>query len=84
MKKEEQPLRIVLKVRHQLYKRGMTQKELAELTEIRPNAISMLARGYIERLNIDHIERIAHALDITDISDLIELMPESEADKYEY
>lgn len=79
----DEPLRLVLKVRHQLDKHEMTQSKLAELTDIRPNAISMLARGYIERINIDHIERIAKALNITDIRELIELLPESQANKYE-
>ena len=77
-------LRLVLKVRYQLDKRDMTQAKLAELTGIRPNAISTLARGYVDRLTIDHIERIAQALDITDIRELIELMPESEARQYDY
>jgi len=73
---------LALKIRYQLNKRGMTQAELSHITGIRPNAVSMLARGYIERLNIDHIERIANALDITDINELVELVPESEAGKY--
>ena len=77
------PLVIVLKLRYQLNKRELTQKDLSEMTGIRPNAISMLARGYVERLNLDHIERIAAALDITDINELIELVPQSQADKYE-
>ena len=77
------PYVIVLKIRYQLNKRGKTQKDLAEMTGIRPNAISMLARGYVERLNLDHIERIAAALDITDINELIELVPRSQVDKYD-
>lgn len=77
------PYVIVLKLRYQLNKRNMTQKELAELTSIRPNAISALARGYVDRLNLDHLERIADALDITDINELIELVPQSRADKYD-
>lgn len=77
------PYVIVLKIRFQLNKRDMTQKELAELTDIRPNAISMLARGYVERLNLDHIERIAAALNITDIRELVDIVPKSQADIYE-
>lgn len=81
---EREPLRVVIKLRQVLDERNMTQKELAELTGIRPNAISMIVRGYIERLNLDHIARIATALDISEINELIELMPESEARQYEY
>lgn len=79
-----EPLRAVLKIRHVIEQRGLTQKDLAEMTDIRPNAISMLARGYVERLNLDHIERIATALHITDINELVELMPEGEARQLDY
>ena len=53
-----------IKLGDQLERRGMSQKELAELTGIRPNAISNLVRGFVERITINHIERIASALDI--------------------
>lgn len=79
---ESQPLRVVLKLRYVLEQRGMTQKELSEITKIRPTAISMLARGYVERLNLDHLERIANALKITDINELLSLETESEAQQY--
>jgi transcriptional regulator with XRE-family HTH domain len=61
-----------------LKKRDMTQKELAELTGIRPAAISQLTRGFVDRLNLDHIARIANALGIEDIRELITLNYESE------
>lgn len=54
-----------------LREREMTQKDLHELTGIRPAAISALTRGVIERVNIDHIVRIANALEITDIRELL-------------
>lgn len=60
-----------IKLGDQLERRGMSQKELAELTGIRPNAISNLVRGFVERITIDHIERIAKALEIADINELI-------------
>lgn len=84
MADEKERIVPVLKIKHVIESRGMTQKDLAELTDIRPNAISMLARGYVERLNLDHLQRIAAALNITDIRDLVDLMPESEARQYEY
>ncbi|WP_298833891.1 helix-turn-helix transcriptional regulator [uncultured Planococcus sp.] len=65
--------RIRIKLREQLAERGMAQSKLAELTEIRPAAISNLTRGYVDRLTIDHIERIADVLGITDINELITL-----------
>lgn len=54
-----------------LREREMTQKDLHELTGIRPAAISALTRGVIERVNINHIVRIANALEITDIRELL-------------
>ena len=62
-----------IKLGDQLERRGMSQKELAELTGIRPNAISNLVRGFVERITINHIERIASALDISDINELLTL-----------
>lgn len=82
MAENKEVLRVVLKLGRLLEERGMTQKELAELTGIRPNAISMLARGYIERLNLDHIERIANALNIANINELLSLETDSEARQY--
>lgn len=56
----------------------MTQSQLAELTDIRPNAISNLARGYVDRLSILHIEKICTALQLESISELIELENDKE------
>lgn len=53
--------------------RKMTQKDLAELTGIRPSAISYLCRNYVDRVCLEHIERIATALNITDIREIIRL-----------
>jgi DNA-binding Xre family transcriptional regulator len=53
--------------------RGLNQKELAAMTGIRASAISYLCRGYVDRICIDHIERIATALEITDINEIIRL-----------
>lgn len=65
-----------------LKERGLTQKDLAEMTGIRPNAISNLARGIVERVTIDHIERIATALEIDDINELMTLQLESNVSNF--
>lgn len=75
---EREPLRISIKLKNILTSRNITQKELAEITGIRPAAISALTRSYVERLNIDHLERIVNALELDNINDLITLELESE------
>ena len=67
MRKIKNKLNVILKTRN------MKQSQLAELAEIRPNAISNLCRGYVDRLSIEHLEKICHALQLSSISELIEL-----------
>ncbi|MFL1674822.1 helix-turn-helix domain-containing protein [Paenibacillus dendritiformis] len=70
---EEDPLVVVLKIGDAIKNRGLTQKDLAEMTGIRPAAISQMCRGFVDRLTLDHLQRIASALKITDIRELIDL-----------
>ena len=65
--------RITIKLDVILKARNMKQSQLAELAEIRPNAISNLCRGYVDRLSIEHLEKICHALELKSINELIEL-----------
>lgn len=58
-----------------LGERRMTQKELAIKTGIRPNTINEWYHEFIERINIDHLNRICEVLDCT-ISDLLEYTPD--------
>lgn len=60
-------------VKEALTKRGMKQRQLAAITGLRPAAISQLCRGSIERLTLDHIVRIAAALNIRDINELVRI-----------
>ena len=64
---------VKLKIAELLDRKNMTQKELADLTGIRPTAISELCRGIKERVQLDHLSRIATALNISDIRELIDL-----------
>jgi len=57
-----------------MQERGLTQTELSELTKIRQASISQLSRGFVSRLSLEHIERIASALDIDDINEIITLV----------
>lgn len=50
-------------VKVMLARRKMTQKQLAEVTGIRPPTISKICLGTIDRLPIDVLDRICDALD---------------------
>ena len=66
--------KIRIKLADILKERNITQSKIAEDAEIRPNAISNLCRGYVDRLSIEHIEKLCHALKLESVSDLIELV----------
>lgn len=57
-----------------LGERKMTQLELAEATKIRPATIHEMYHEIIQRLNVDHLDRICEVLGCT-LSDLIEYIP---------
>lgn len=66
---------IKFNVKVMLAKRGMTQKELAEQTGIRPPTISAICLGTIKHLPVDGLEKICKVLDCQP-SDLMEYFPE--------
>lgn len=68
--------KVKIKLAEILKQRGMTQAQLAEMADVRPNAISNLCRSYVDRLSIEHIEKISNALNLDSISELIELVDE--------
>jgi DNA-binding Xre family transcriptional regulator len=72
--------RVEFRLHAALKVKGLKQRDLARMTGLRPNAISNIYRGFPERLSIDHIERIANALKITDIRELLVLVPEEDHD----
>ncbi|WP_411830024.1 helix-turn-helix domain-containing protein [Metasolibacillus meyeri] len=57
----------------------MTQAELARRTDIRPNTINEIYHELIERINLEHLDKICEVLDC-EISDLIEYVPKSRKD----
>lgn len=60
---------------HQLLKQhNISLRELSRLTDIRHAALSELANQKRENINFHHIEKIADALNITDIRKIIELI----------
>lgn len=63
---------IKIKVRDILNERGITQKELSKMTGIRESTISEICRGCRSGINLQHLSTIAEALNIKDISKLID------------
>ena len=51
-----------------------TQKQLADITGIRPSTINEWYHEIVQRINVEHLDRICEALEC-DISDLIEYVP---------
>lgn len=77
---QNEPLVVELYINQALKRRGLNQKQLAEMTGIRPAAISQLCRGFVDRLNLDHIGRIGTALRVESIEEIVRLVKVSEAD----
>jgi len=67
---------VKLRIKEQLDKRGMQQKELAEMTKIRPATINDLYHDRSKQIPREVIEKIANALDIDDINELITIVDE--------
>lgn len=71
-------LRIYIKLKEILHDRKISQKELSQMTGIRPAAISEIANNQRSTINKDQIEKIAEVLNISNLSDLIVFELESE------
>lgn len=63
---------VKLKVKDALEKRELSQKRLAEMSGIRESTISDIVRGTRTVINFEHLSKIAKALEITDIRELID------------
>ena len=58
-----------------LGERRITQSELAKKTGIRPTTIGEYYHELIERINVDHLDRMCKALNCK-LSDLMEYIPD--------
>lgn len=67
-----------VKIKDVLADRGLTQKDLAEMTGIRAAAISEMAQGTRTVINKVHLSKIMNALGITRLEDILELSVEEE------
>lgn len=63
-----------------LGERRMSQKELAEKTNIRRATINEMYHELVERVNLDYLSRICQVLNIK-IEDLLEYVPDKKQKK---
>ncbi|PJW22476.1 XRE family transcriptional regulator [Geobacillus thermodenitrificans] len=67
-----------LKLREILKQRNIEQKELAEKTGLSVRTISELCNNITKRYPKEALERIADALEIDDVNELLEIVHENE------
>lgn len=65
---------IRLKLRELLNERGISQKELAKMSGIRESTISEMCRNARSGVNFTHLSKVAEALNISDITELIDFV----------
>jgi transcriptional regulator with XRE-family HTH domain len=58
--------------------RGITQKQLSELSKLRPTTISELCNNIRSTINREHLEKVMVALDIKNISEVVEYLENKE------
>lgn len=65
--------RLVVKIYELTEKYDISLRELSRLADVRHAALSELANNKRQNINFGHIERIAEALNITDIREIIDI-----------
>lgn len=63
--------KISIRLNEVMQERGLTQTQLSKMSGVRQAAISEMSRNLREQVNIKTLEKIAEALEIDDISELI-------------
>lgn len=66
--------KVVVKIPQLLKEREMSLRELSRLADVRHAALSELSNGKRSNINFAHIEKIAEALGISDIREILELV----------
>lgn len=69
-------VQVYLKLKEVLKGRGITQKELAEMTGIRPTTISEMVNNQRSTINKEHLGKIIEVLKIEDIREIIDFRKE--------
>jgi transcriptional regulator with XRE-family HTH domain len=69
--------KVIVKISNLAKSHDLTFEQLSEITGVRAAALNELANGKRQRIQFDHIQRIAEALNITDIREIIDLEEEA-------
>lgn len=62
---------VKIKLKDLIEEKGITQKKLSELSGVRESTISDIVRGTRTVINFEHLSKIAEALEVTDIREII-------------
>lgn len=73
MNENEGDRKVEVLINDLLAERQMSLRELARLSGIEPSNLSNLGNGKRQKIYLEHIERIADALEIDDISRILKL-----------
>jgi len=68
--------KVVVNIKDLLNKHNISLRELSRMTDIRHAALSELSNQKRQNINFRHIEKIAEALNIDDIREIIDLRDE--------
>lgn len=66
-------MKIRVRLKEVLKEQGMSQKELAKKTGLRESTISDICRNSRTVINFEHLAKIAEAIEIVDIAELLEM-----------
>ena len=64
---------IKINIKNLAIKNNISLSELARLSDIEPATLNRLANGKRQRIEINHIKRIAESLDIVDMNEIISI-----------
>ncbi|SQC59798.1 helix-turn-helix domain-containing protein [Listeria newyorkensis] len=64
---------VIINLKNLVESRNISLRELARLSDIEPSIINKLSNNKHERISLRHIERIADALEIDDIREIISI-----------
>ncbi|WP_440896683.1 helix-turn-helix domain-containing protein [Amphibacillus sp. Q70] len=73
--------RIGIKINDLIRERDISLRELGRLADIDISALSTLSRGHRKRIDLGHLQRIAEALDINDMNELLVIVNVEEEQK---